>query len=1141
MKNLKTIFILFLIIFSHFIEIKSKTGSNLKIVKTLNANSSLNKNISKNDINSTKKYDVKRNKFDNEEEIEVDEDEENLENEDNNLDDEEEVDDDEENLDNEEEVNEDNENIKNVVEVAEDQENLENNHYDKKKNKSYKKNDKVEEKTSATTWYHESTDIWVECINDSNKCYLPAGNFLMKFGSGNSWSYKEFTSSGTFIDCNSSIFGNPINWRLISGGLMNIDVGNKRVWGVNGNHDIFTRSDETADWVHIGGKLINISVNASGRVWGVNSNHDIFTRDGVNGNWVHIAGKLKNISVDNDGTVWGVNSNDDIFTRNGVDGNWVHIGGKLKNISVENGVVWGTNSADDIFTRNGVNGEWIHIPGKLRKVSVGFRGIVWGVNSADQIFTRNGPQGEWIHIPGSLMDINVGFDGTVWGVNRSHQIFIREGYTTCKVKNNPYKWVECARENGRCTNKKESILRYGSGSSWVYNSRSTDFNCNNGEFGDPAHGVSKICQILDDDFWKPCATQDNICSFNGTELVRYGANDKYNYRLITQEVNCSHLIFGDPIFGVNKTCDVHVGAIIWVPCGKENGTCKFTGEAIVRYGEQQSFNYRKETNEVSCSNRIFGDPLPGIGKKCEYAVYNTQDLPSELELLNDQIITEPVSQSSAVSFSTCQNTGGFGFNGRCLREPSNLLNADKAPSDTKNNNKYIFDILLNQALPFNGCIGDYLGKDFIENQSEMSQNQCNYLPLMKEFRYGLIGAFIGNVPCGVKPQDISFCMTFDRCGTFALIANAGLLQCAATYSTGIAAIISPFADILESMAFGISIKRRFTYEFDVAYRRGSSVDTRKISTYGHFFLQIGLSFPLSDLNIGPIKIKDFVTFNVYPTLLIDFGNSLDTVGNIITSIFNANRNTGKSIIDRIVKTNAEITFGIRGYITLNLNTLTNGFLPNIALNLADASILTTLGNGGASGLARGIYFYYSRGINNLNDLISTLMAPIRPLLSLFGVGLPSFNIGFNINAGLGLFLNEDSIGVTLVFPGISLYCLCIFGNKSCSCGVNGSFFTALLEAGKWLIKQARQIAETVGRVAVEFANEAGKFAQNAALATQNFFKNDVRNFFERDVKNALGSTVKEVGSFFSNDVKNFFKNDVGNFFKNDVKKFFSKW
>ena len=129
---------------------------------------------------------------------------------------------------------------------------------------------------------------------------------------------------------------------------------------------------------------------------------------------------------------------------------------------------------------------------------------------------------------------------------------------------------------------------------------------------------------------------------------------------------------------------------------------------------------------------------------------------------------------------------------------------------------------------------------FIENQSEMSQNQCNYLPLMKEFRYGLIGAFIANVPCGVKPQDISFCMTFDRCGTFALIANAGLLQCAATYSTGIAAIISPFADILESMAFGISIKRRFTYEFDVAYRRGSSVDTRKISTYGHFFLQIGL-------------------------------------------------------------------------------------------------------------------------------------------------------------------------------------------------------------------------------------------------------------------------------------------------------------
>ena len=157
------------------------------------------------------------------------------------------------------------------------------------------------------------------------------------------------------------------------------------------------------------------------------------------------------------------------------------------------------------------------------------------------------------------------------------------------------------------------------------------------------------------------------------------------------------------------------------------------------------------------------------------------------------------------------------------------------------------------------------------------------------------------------------------------------------------------------------------------------------------------------------------------------------------------------------------------------------------------------------------------------------MAPIRPLLSLFGVGLPSFNIGFNINAGLGLFLNEDSIGVTLVFPGISLYCLCIFGNKSCSCGINGSFFTALLEAGKWLIKQARQIAETVGKIAVEFANETGKFAVNAANATANFFNNDARNFFERDVKNALGSSINEVGNFFRNDVGNAI-NSVGNAF-----------
>ena len=54
--------------------------------------------------------------------------------------------------------------------------------------------------------------------------------------------------------------------------------------------------------------------------------------------------------------------------------------------------------------------------------------------------------------------------------------------------------------------------------------------------------------------WTTCAGEDSTCSFDGTRQVRYGANGVYVYKTVTGPVLCGNANFGDPIYGVVKTC-----------------------------------------------------------------------------------------------------------------------------------------------------------------------------------------------------------------------------------------------------------------------------------------------------------------------------------------------------------------------------------------------------------------------------------------------------------------------------------------------------------------------------------------------------------------------------------------------------------
>ncbi len=55
----------------------------------------------------------------------------------------------------------------------------------------------------------------------------------------------------------------------------------------------------------------------------------------------------------------------------------------------------------------------------------------------------------------------------------------------------------------------------------------------------------------------------------------------------------------------------------WQHCGDEFGQCNFQGEKRVRYGINDKWNERTLSNGTPCSNQVFGDPSPGTNKVCE--------------------------------------------------------------------------------------------------------------------------------------------------------------------------------------------------------------------------------------------------------------------------------------------------------------------------------------------------------------------------------------------------------------------------------------------------------------------------------------------------------------------------------------------
>jgi parallel beta-helix repeat protein len=132
---------------------------------------------------------------------------------------------------------------------------------------------------------------------------------------------------------------------------------------------------------------------------------------------------------------------------------------------------------------------------------------------------------------------------------------------------------------------------------------------------------SPLAQTSD---WTFCAPEGGNCAFSGTTQVRYGGNDTYVYKTLTNGTPCTNAVFGDPVPGIAKSCALTTPPPAptstqpgdWTFCASEAGHCTFSGTTQVRYGANGAYVYRTLTDGTPCTNTVFGDPAPGVAKSC---------------------------------------------------------------------------------------------------------------------------------------------------------------------------------------------------------------------------------------------------------------------------------------------------------------------------------------------------------------------------------------------------------------------------------------------------------------------------------------------------------------------------------------------
>lgn len=219
-------------------------------------------------------------------------------------------------------------------------------------------------------------------------------------------------------------------WTNYPGRLTGVSGSLNYIWGVAGSKIFMCQRPCTGQWKLINGGLVQVDVDDM-EVWGVASDNTIWKRPiDASSNWQRVPGGLTHVSASGYGYIWGVNKIGAIYKcKKPCSGKWIPVHGQLKQIDGGQRAVYGVNNQNEIYTMavDG-SGKWRHIPGppgKAKYITASGTDEVFAINPSDQIFRCKKPcVGRWIQLDHAarLSQCDATVDG-LFGVNAAHYIW----------------------------------------------------------------------------------------------------------------------------------------------------------------------------------------------------------------------------------------------------------------------------------------------------------------------------------------------------------------------------------------------------------------------------------------------------------------------------------------------------------------------------------------------------------------------------------------------------------------------------------------------------------------------------------------------------------------------------------------------
>jgi len=199
----------------------------------------------------------------------------------------------------------------------------------------------------------------------------------------------------------------------------------------------------------------------------------------------------------------------------------------------------------------------------------------------------------------------------------------------------------------------------------------------------------------------------------------------------------------------------------------------------------------------------------------------------------------------------------------------------------------------------------------------------------------------------------------------------------------------------------------------------------------------------------------------------------------------------------------EAAFKFTGTLSLNLNSLTKGVLPDLSANLASADMLIVVG-GGNTGLAPGLYYNISKA--SADDVIDTFLSSVIDHLSGVFSGL---NITFPTkgdNVQMSFFIQKAYFGIRFILADTIFQCIVKEGRMSCQ--VDSAFISFVENAGQWLVSKAAYAWD-----------EAQKTLMSLATDAYDTFKSDSEEL-ATNAQSILSTVEKEIEADYKNFVSN---------------------